>query len=78
MKASKPASLRELPVSELEVKLREAKENFFKMQLRKETRQMDDLVAVRVARRDIARLLTVLTQKKKPAESKSVAKGVKA
>jgi len=51
MKSSKPGTLRELSKSELENKLKEARENLFKLQLRKETRQMDDLVSVRVVRR---------------------------
>jgi large subunit ribosomal protein L29 len=72
LKPTKPSALKELQVPELEGKLREARENFFKLQLRKETRQVDDLVSVRVARRDIARMLTILKQKR------GAAKGAKA
>lgn len=63
MKSTKPSVLKELSVPELQGKLREARENFFKLQIRKETRQIDDMVSVRVARRDIARMLTIIKQK---------------
>jgi large subunit ribosomal protein L29 len=73
MKPTKASALRELALPELQSKLREATENYFKLQLRKETRQMDDLVSVRVARRNLARLKTLLTEKGRKA-----AKGTKA
>jgi large subunit ribosomal protein L29 len=63
MKPIKASALRELSTEELKRKLQDAQSNFFKLNLRKETRQMDDLVAVRGARRDIARMMTVLRQK---------------
>lgn len=73
MKATKAKALRELGAAELEAKLRESKEGLFKLKLRKETRQLEDAVSVRVARRDVARVNTILKQKK-AAAAKAAAK----
>lgn len=64
MKPSKPKALRELTGEELTVKLREAHENLFKLKLRRETRQLEDAVSLRVARRDVARLMGLMQEKR--------------
>jgi large subunit ribosomal protein L29 len=74
MKASKAENLRECSVPELEVKLRDAKENQFKLRLRKETRQLEDMVSVRIVRREVARIETILKQKKTPTANTVAAK----
>jgi len=74
MKPTKAKALRELGSAELEAKLRDAKENLFKLTLRKATRQLEDAVSVRVARRDVARINTILVQKKSAAPKAGAAK----
>jgi len=71
MKPTKAKSLRELGQVELEAKLRDSKENLFKLTLRKSTRQLEDAVSVRVARREVARISTILKQKKPAAATKA-------
>ena len=77
MKAQKTSSLRDLKMPELEQKLEEVRENFFKLRVRKETRQLEDLASLRVARREVAKVETVLKQKK-AAEAASATKESKA
>lgn len=63
MKPIKAKNLRELGAEEIKTKLAEAREGLFKLKLRKGSRQLEDGVSVRVSRRDIARMETVLRQK---------------
>jgi len=74
MKPTKAKALRELGPVEIQAKLRDAKENLFKLSLRKATRQLEDAVSVRVARRDVARLNTILKQKNTAASKAGAAK----
>jgi large subunit ribosomal protein L29 len=60
MKPQKANDLRALKPAELEQKLAEARENLRKLVIRKATRQLEDTVSVRVARRDIARIATLI------------------
>ena len=68
MKSIKASELKELNAQELEAKLAETRDNLFKLTVRKETRQLEDAVSVRVARRDVARVATVLKQKSQAAK----------
>jgi large subunit ribosomal protein L29 len=70
MKSSKPKALRELTQAEMATKLREARENLFKLRLRRETRQLEDAVSLRVARRDVARLMGLMHEKRKSKAAK--------
>ena len=69
MKPTRPDKLRELKDEELVQKLAEEKENLFKLKVRKETRQLEDTASVKVSRRNVARLETLVRQKqqKQPA-----------
>jgi large subunit ribosomal protein L29 len=59
--------IRELSVTEIETKLREAREQLLQLRLRKNTGQVEKTHEIRVLRKDIARLETGLTQKKAAA-----------
>ena len=63
MKAVKTKVLRELGVDELKAKLKEERENLFKLRIRKEARQLENPVSLRHARREIARLKTLVNEK---------------
>ena len=57
-------SRRELTVEELERKLGEAREEEFRLRFRSATETVDSPMRFRALRRDIARILTVLREKK--------------
>jgi large subunit ribosomal protein L29 len=57
--------IRELSVSEISTKLRETRELLLQLRLRKQTGQVEKPHLLRTYRKDIARLETVLTIKKK-------------
>ena len=59
--------IRELPVAEIETKLRETREQLVQLRLRKNTGQIEKPHMLRDYRKDIARLETALTAKKSTA-----------
>jgi large subunit ribosomal protein L29 len=67
MKPMKVKHLRELTPEELKNKLIDARENLFKLNFRKQTRQLPDLASIKIARKDISKLMTVLENKNKSA-----------
>jgi len=56
-------ALRELPDQELATKIRELREELFNFRFRHVTRQLDNPMSLRVARRRLARALTVLRER---------------
>jgi large subunit ribosomal protein L29 len=56
-----------LSLSEITTKLRETREQLLQLRLRKQTGQVEKPHLLRTYRKDIARLETVLTSKKKSA-----------
>jgi large subunit ribosomal protein L29 len=63
----KPTEIRNLSTSEIEKTLRESRQKLLDMRLRKKTGQLEKPHELRVLRKDIARLETVHTEKKKHA-----------
>jgi large subunit ribosomal protein L29 len=59
--------IRELPPSEIETKLRDVRAELLQLRLKKHTGQVEKPHMIRVLRKDIARLETVLRQKKTQA-----------
>jgi large subunit ribosomal protein L29 len=66
--------IREMPVTEIETKLRETRETLLQLRLRKNTGQVEKPHLFRVYRKDIARMETLLTEKKKAAAVPAVAR----
>jgi large subunit ribosomal protein L29 len=60
---SKAAELRDADETELENRLAEAKQEMFNLRFQIVTGQLDNSARIRLVRRDIARLLTVLREK---------------
>lgn len=60
----KGSDLRELSEDQLKHKLAELKEQFFKLRFQAKTGQVSNPLKKRELRRDIARILTILNQKK--------------
>lgn len=63
----KPKEIRELSVTEIEGKIRETRESLLQLRLRKNTGQVDKPHLFRLYRKDIARMETILTEKKTAA-----------
>ena len=63
MKATKATELREKTVDELQQREHELAEQLFALRLQKTTGQLEKPAKVRTARKDLARVLTVLREK---------------
>lgn len=61
--ARKTSDIRELPVSELNEQLDETREELFNLRFQLATGQLDNYRRVRLLRRDIARVKTVLRER---------------
>ena len=61
----KPAELRDLGADELGTKERELTDELFRMRIQKSMGQLENPDKIRMVRRDLARVKTVLTQKRK-------------
>jgi large subunit ribosomal protein L29 len=64
MPITKARELRELPLDQLEAKLSEAREEEFRLRFRSATESIDNPMRFRLIRREIARLETVLRDKR--------------
>ncbi|HLG06410.1 MAG TPA: 50S ribosomal protein L29 [Gemmatimonadales bacterium] len=64
MPVTKASELRELSVEQLQAKLSEAREEEFRLRFRSATEAIDNPMRFRLLRREIARLETVLKEKR--------------
>ncbi|MCI5544607.1 MAG: 50S ribosomal protein L29 [Azospirillum sp.] len=62
---AKIKDLRSLSVDELEAKLLEAKKEQFNLRVQQSTGQLQNTAGIRKVRRDIAKINTLLTERKK-------------
>ena len=60
----KPDKVREMSADELRTKERELQEQLFRLRFQKSLGQLDNALKIRETRRDIARVKTVIRQKK--------------
>jgi len=60
MKAMKVADVRKMAVEEIRVKLADAREEMMKLRFQQVTGQLTDTSRLRILRRDIARMETIL------------------
>jgi large subunit ribosomal protein L29 len=60
---TRPAELRDLPDAELEARLDTAKEELFNLRFQLATGQLDNPMRIKEVRHDVARILTVLTER---------------
>jgi large subunit ribosomal protein L29 len=65
----KPQEARDLTADEIERKLKETKENLFKLKIKLSTKQLENTSQMKVLKHDIALLNTVLKQKKDSKEA---------
>ncbi len=64
MKATKPTDLRNLKAGEIETKIADARDELMKLRFQQVTGQLTDTSRLRILRRDIARMLTILREQK--------------
>jgi large subunit ribosomal protein L29 len=64
----KAGELRELEVEELVQKAREARSEFFNAKVKHSTGQLEDTAKLKLLRRDVARIETVLFEKREAAK----------
>ncbi len=60
MKSVKPSELRNLQAGEIETKLSDAREELMKLRFQQVTGQLTDTSRLRILRREIARMQTIL------------------
>ena len=65
MKAVKTSELRSLKSGEIETKLSDAREELMKLRFQQVTGQLTDTSHLRILRRDIARMQTILREQSK-------------
>jgi large subunit ribosomal protein L29 len=65
MKATKPSDLRNLKSGEIETKLADAREELMKLRFQQVTGQLTDTSRLRILRREIARMQTILREQPK-------------
>ena len=56
--------LRQMTVADLQVKERETREEIFRLRLKLRTNQLDNASGYRKARQELARILTLISQKR--------------
>jgi large subunit ribosomal protein L29 len=61
---TRPSELRDLPDEELEARLDASKEELFNLRFQLATGQLDNPMRIKDVRHDIARLMTVLTERR--------------
>jgi large subunit ribosomal protein L29 len=57
--------LRELPVEELESRAKEMRRSIFNLRVRMVTKEIEDTSKIKYEKRDLARLMTVLSEKRR-------------
>jgi large subunit ribosomal protein L29 len=60
---SKPQELRDMSDEELDTKLAEAKEELFNLRFQLVTGQLDNPMAIKTVRKEVARILTVIRER---------------
>ncbi len=65
----KAKDIRELSSDELSLKLKDLKETMFRYRFQAATGQLDNPIKLRGTRRDIARILTVISEEKRKRNS---------
>jgi large subunit ribosomal protein L29 len=67
MRELNPHKVREMSADEVKLKISDLREEMFNLRFRNSMRQLDNPLKLRETRRDIARVKTILTEKKKGA-----------
>ena len=65
----KAAEIRDLSPAEIEVRIVEKKEELFKLRFRHTMGQLDNTATLKTTRREIAKLKTILAEKRRQADA---------
>lgn len=65
MKPVKPAAIRNMKAGEIETKLADAREELMKLRFQQVTGQLTDTSRLRILKREIARMMTILREQPK-------------
>ncbi len=66
----KPSELREFTYRELEMKESELREELFHLKIKKKMGELEDVTKIKKIKKDIARVLTELNERKRKGEMK--------
>ncbi len=72
----KPSKFREQGVPELEAEQSRLEEQIFKLRFQNAVGQLDNALKLRIVRRDLARVKTILNEKRRDRAGKAAAKTV--
>ncbi len=61
----KVAAIRDMTVDEMRTRIAELREEMFNLRFRNTMKQLDNPLKIRVSRRELARLMTVLSEKER-------------
>jgi large subunit ribosomal protein L29 len=61
----KPSDIRQMSIAEIENKENELREDLFRLKFKLATGELEDTSKIKMTRKDIARLKTILNEKKK-------------
>ncbi len=64
----KPSAIRDMSVDEIETRITELREELFNLRFRNSLKQLDNPLKIRESRREMARLLTVLSERQRGAQ----------
>jgi large subunit ribosomal protein L29 len=68
----KASELRQLTENELEARLDDAKEEYFNLRFQRSSGQLEDFNRLRITRRNIARIMTILREKQLEAADHAI------
>lgn len=74
MKALKPDQLRKMTTRELQQKLDELKTELYRLRVQHAVAQLRDTNSLKMTKRNIARVLTILNERRRAEQSKEQAK----
>lgn len=66
----KPSEIKALSIDELKIKINDLKKELFNLKLKVKTGQLADFRSYRLMKKDLARHLTILTEKEKGLNAK--------
>ena len=67
----KPSEIRDLKIEEVKTKLADAREELMKLRFQQVTGQLTDSSRLRVLRRDIARMMTIINEEEAKVEGEA-------
>ena len=71
MPQMKAGSIRDMTVDEIRTRIGELREELFNLRFRNSMKQLDNPLKIRVSRREMARLMTVLSEKERATAPKA-------